>query len=122
MYAQILEDIHNKTWTNEDVWWLAKEKAAILGGNDKEIINPKFVPALKEAMVDSKEFGSISAYDLIVKRYAQMQQGVDVFDPFTGPISDNEGNLKIKDGERASKQDLLGIMYYVDNVEGSIPK
>jgi simple sugar transport system substrate-binding protein len=51
-----------------------------------------------------------------------MQQGVDVFDPFTGPISDNEGNLKIKAGEKASKEDLLSIMYYVDNVEGSIPK
>ncbi len=122
MYAQILEDIHNKTWTNEDVWWLTKEKAAILGGNDKEIINPKFVPALKEAMVDTKEFGSISAYNLIVKRYGQMQQGVDVFDPYIGPIYDNEGNLKIKEGQRASKEELLSIMYYVDGVEGSIPK
>ena len=122
MYAYILENIHNKTWTNEDIWWLAKEKAAILGGNDTEIINPKFIPALKAAMIDTKEFGKISAYDLVVKRYAQMQQGVDVFDPFTGPIKDNEGQIRIKAGERASKEDLLSIMYYVDNVEGSIPK
>ncbi len=122
MYAQILEDIHNKTWTNEDIWWLAKENAAILGGNETQIINPKFENDLKEAIIDTNEFGSISAYDLIIKRYTQMKQGVDVFDPFTGPISDNQGNLKIKEGERASKEDLLGIMYYVDNVEGSIPK
>ena len=122
MYAQILEDIHNKTWTNDDIWWLAKEKAAILGGNETEIINPKFVKALKDAMLDTKEFGKISAYELVVKRYGQMKQGVDLFDPFTGPISDNQGNLKIKAGEKASKGDLLGIMYYVDNVVGSIPK
>ena len=122
MYAQILEDIHNKTWTNEDIWWLAKEKAAILGGSETEIINSKFVPALKEAMIDSKEFGEISAYNLIIKRYTQMQQGVEVFDPYTGPIYDNQGNLKIKEGERASKGDLLSIMYYVDGVEGTIPK
>lgn len=122
MYAKILGDIYNKTWTNEDLWWLAKEKAAILGGSETDIINPKFVGALKDAMIDTKEFGKISAYDLVVKRYEQMKQGVDVFDPFTGPISDNKGNLKIKDGEKASKDDLIGIMYYVDNVEGSIPQ
>ncbi len=121
MYARIIEDIYNKTWTNEDLWWLAKEKAAILGGSETDMINPKFIKALKDAMIDTKDFGKISAYDLVVKRYEQMKQGVDVFDPFTGPISDNKGTLKIKAGEKASKDDLLGIMYYVDNVEGSVP-
>jgi simple sugar transport system substrate-binding protein len=122
IYAKIFEDINNKTWTNEDIWWLAKEKAAILGGNDTDPVNPKFIPALKEAMVDTKDFGKISAYDLVMKRYEQMQQGVDVFDPFTGPISDNQGKEMIPAGARASKEDLLSIMYYVDNVEGTIPK
>jgi simple sugar transport system substrate-binding protein len=51
-----------------------------------------------------------------------MKKGVDVFDPFTGPIKDNTGKLQIKDGQRASKGDLLSIMYYVDNVVGSLPK
>lgn len=122
LYAQILESIHNKTWTNEDLWWLAKEKAAILGGSETEIINPKFVPALKKAMLDTEEFGNISAYELVIKRYGQMTLGIDIFDPFTGPISDNQGNLKIEPGEKASKNDLLNMMYYVDNVDGTIPK
>ncbi|WP_300459320.1 BMP family ABC transporter substrate-binding protein [Desulfobacula sp.] len=122
MYAKILEDIHNNTWTNADLWWLAKENAAILGGSETDIINPKFVGELKNAMINSKEFGKISAYDLVLKRYAQMKQGVDVFDPYTGPIFDNQGNLKIKAGETASKDDLISIMYYVDNVEGTLPK
>lgn len=123
IYVKMLKDIYEGNWSSDyDVLWLAKEKAALLGGNEKEIINAKFVPALKEAMIATKDFGKISAYDLIVKRYAQMKQGVEIFDPFTGPIKDNEGNLKIKAGERASIGDLLSIMYYVDNVEGSIPK
>ncbi len=123
LYAKILEDIYTDKWTKDyDLLWLAKENAAILGGKEDEIINPKFVADLKAAMVDSKEFGKISTYDLIVKRYNQMKQGRDVFEPYTGPIYDNEGNLKIKAGEKASMGDLLGIMYYVDNVEGSIPK
>lgn len=122
MYAKIIEDIYNEKWSNEDIWWLAKEDAAILGGSHEDIINPKFVPALKEAMIDSKEFGKISAYDLVVKRYEQMKQGVDIFEPFTGPINDNTGKLQIKAGEKASKSDLLSIMYYVDGVKGSIPQ
>ena len=56
------------------------------------------------------------------KRYAQMKEGVEIFDPFDGPIKDNAGILKVKAGERASKEDLLSIMYYVDNVKGSVPK
>jgi len=122
MYIKILGDIQDGTWTNEDVWWLAKEGAAILGGNETDPINPKFVDDLKQAMINTEEYGEMSAYDLVMKRYDQMKQGVDVFDPFTGPIYDNKGNLQIPAGERASKDDLLSIMYYVDNVEGTIPQ
>ena len=122
MYVKILQDIYNGTWKNNDEWWLIAEKAAILGGSFEDIISPKFVGDLKMKMVDTPDFGKISAYDLVVKRYEQMKKGPDVFDPFSGPIKDNMGKLKIKEGQRASKGDLLSIMYYVDNVAGSIPK
>ncbi len=122
MYVKILQDIYNGTWKNNDEWWLIAEKAAILGGSFENIINPKFVGELKMKMVDTPDFGKISAYDLVVKRYEQMKKGPDVFDPFSGPIKDNTGKLKIKEGQRASKGDLLSIRYYVDNVAGSIPK
>jgi len=122
MYEKILKSISDGTWTNADMWWLAAEKAAILGGTFKDIINTKFVPDLKSAMLNTKDFGSISVYDLVVKRSEQMKKGTDLFDPFSGPIKDNTGKLKIKAGNKASKGDLLSIMYYVDNVVGSIPK
>jgi basic membrane protein A and related proteins len=51
-----------------------------------------------------------------------MKKGTEVFDPFVGPIADNTGKVQIKAGARASKEDLLSIMYYVGNVAGSIPK
>ena len=101
---------------------MVAEKAAILGGSFEDPINPKFVDALKAISVNTKDFGSISVYDLVFKRYEQMKKGTDVFDPYMGPISDNAGRLQIKAGEKASKADLLSIMYYVDNVVGSIPK
>lgn len=122
MYAKILEDLYNDKWTNDDLWWLMKEGATELGGAHGEPINKKFVGELKAAMIDTEAFGKISAYDLVMKRYAQMKKGTEEFDPFTGPIKDNTGKLQIKAGERASKGDLLGIMYYVDNVVGTIPK
>ena len=123
MYVKILSDMYNGTWKNVDEWWLIREKAAILGGNFNEIINPKFVGDLKAAMVDTADFGKISVYELIVKRYEQMKTGgPELFDPYTGPINDNTGKLQIKTGQKASKGDLLSIMYYVDNVVGSIPK
>ncbi len=122
MYVKILNDIYNKTWSNADMWWLAGEKAAILGGNATDPVNPKFIADLEKVMVDTPDLGTLSAYDLVMKRYDQMKQGVDVFDPFAGPIRDNQGQIRIKAGERASKEDLISIMYYVDNVEGSIPQ
>jgi len=122
MYVKILQDIYDGTWKNNDLWWLIAEKAAILGGSFDNIINPKFVAELKMKMVDTPDFGKISVYDLILKRYEQMKKGPDVFDPYAGPIKDNTGKLVIKEGQRASKGDLLSIMYYVDGVAGSIPK
>jgi len=122
MYEKILRDLYNGTWTNEDLWWLAAENAAILGGSFEEIINPKFIDDLQAVKVQSTELGTISVYDLVKKRYEQMKQGADVFDPFSGPITDNTGKTQIKAGTRASKGDLLSIMYYVDNVVGTIPK
>ena len=122
MYVKILKDLHEGTWKSEDLWWLVQQKAAILGGAFGEPINPKFNDALKAVTVDTKDFGKISVYDLVFKRYAQMKQGTEVFDPYMGPISDNTGTVRIKAGEKASKADLLSIMYYVDNVVGTIPK
>ncbi len=122
MYVKILKSLHDGTWTKDDLWWLAAEDAAILGGSFDNIVNPKFAAELKAAKVKTAEFGEISAYDLVVKRYEQMKKGTVVFEPFEGPIYDNTGALKIKKGERASKGDLLSIMYYVDNIVGSIPK
>ncbi len=122
MYEKILKDLADGTWKSEDLWWLIAEKAVILGGSFDNPINPKFVDALKVVKVTSADFGSISVHDLVFKRYEQMKKGTDGFDPYTGPISDNTGTLRIKAGDRASKGDLLSIMYYVDNVEGKIPQ
>lgn len=39
------------------------------------------------------------------------------YHPFTGPVYDKEGNLRIKAEETASFEDILSMNWYVDNVE-----
>lgn len=41
-------------------------------------------------------------------------------DVFAGPIYDNEGNLVVAEGETISEEDLMGLMFLVDNIDGSI--
>jgi simple sugar transport system substrate-binding protein len=123
MYVKILQDIRNGTWTNEDLWWMAKEKAAILGADHQTPVNPKFVAALKAKMIQTPDLGALSAYDLCMKRLEQMQTGGrEAFDPFMGPIVDNKGNVKIAAGVLGTKGELLSIDYYVDNIVGDVPR
>ena len=125
MYVKILQDIKDGKWTNADMWWLTSDKAAVLGGEFGVPINPKFVDALKAKSVTTKDLGKISVYDLVMKRYEQMQTGGrDAFDPFTGPIKDNKGVERIKAGGYASKELVLGtdMLWYPDNIVGDVPK
>jgi basic membrane protein A len=43
------------------------------------------------------------------------------FNPFTGPIKDNKGNVVVAAGATASQKALLETNYLVEGVEGSIP-
>lgn len=121
LYVDILQEVYEGKWTNKDRWWLVGQGAALLGGSFDEPINPKFVGALKKAKVDTSDLGKVSVYDLVMSRYKQMKTVPASFEPFSGPIRDNNGKLQIAEGKKASKAELLSIMYYVDNVVGKIP-
>jgi len=42
--------------------------------------------------------------------------------PFTGPINKQDGTPWLKAGDKAPDKDLLGMNFYVEGVEGSLPK
>jgi basic membrane protein A and related proteins len=42
--------------------------------------------------------------------------------PFTGPIKKQDGSVWLKDGEKAADKDLLSMNFYVEGIEGSLPK
>ena len=123
MYERILQDVYDgktKDYSNYDLWWLAAEKAAILGGDLSQPINAKFVEPLKAKKLKAADLGEMNAYDFVMKRYEQVK--ANQFEPFIGPIKDQKGTVRIKDGEKATPKDLLTIEYFVDNVRGEIPK
>jgi len=127
IYADIVSKIYagyynSSNLENVDYWWMLREGAVELGGEFGVPINPKFVPVLQEIYIDHKEFGKISAYDLVMKRLEQMSEDTVVFDPFTGPIYDNQGNLRVEAGRRMTHDELWTIDWFVDNVVASIPE
>lgn len=52
----------------------------------------------------------------------QLSNSGVLFDPFTGPIKDQEGNLRITAGSRGSHDELWLMDWFVENVVGKIPR
>ena len=121
LVVQMLEDLKAgkaEDLTNYDLLYLMDTGAVELGADWDNLINPDYVDTFKGIMVDSADFGRISVYDLVMERYDQMAQGREVFDPFMGPIYDQDGNVTIADGELASIGHLFAdMMYQVDHSE-----
>jgi simple sugar transport system substrate-binding protein len=129
LYSDILNAIHNGTYTNTnlanvDLLYFFKEGAIELGGEFGKPINAPFVNDLKAVEVNDTSLGTISVYDLIFERIDQMNKTwADWdFDPFTGPIKAQNGTTMYASGVRASIPDLFSTMnWFVDNVTGTIP-
>jgi basic membrane protein A and related proteins len=58
------------------------------------------------------------------KRIEEKQQAIidGEFDPFTGPIKDQDGKVRIPEGETATLEELLSMEYLVEGVIGKVPK
>ncbi len=99
-YEAAVKGILNGTWKHGFYWW----------GMDKGIVDiAPFGPA-----VPDKVKAVVNAFkELIVE---------GKFDPFTGPIYDQSGKLRVEKGVRMSDDALLSMNWFVDNVVGSIPK
>ena len=126
LYKRMLQDYRDgkaADLKDYDLLWLMKEGAVELGGTWEEKFNPVFVDQLKMITTKSAAFGDISVYDLVMKRYDQMMQGREVFDPFTGPIKDQKGNITVPAGQTASIPHLFAeMMYQVDNFTTPLPQ
>lgn len=99
-YVQAVKAVHDGTWKPDQYWGDMKDGIVDLAPM------ASFVPANVQEYVNKRK------QDVLDGKY----------DPFDGPIYDQNGNLKVKQGERLSDADQLSLQWFVKGVVGTIPK
>lgn len=125
-YLDFLAKIYAGLYTNKNLsdvdWWgLLPQRAVEVGAKPGMVINPNWEYELRAVIVRDQLLGRISVYDLVLKRLAQMKDFQMVFDPFTGPIYDRKGNLRILPWSRATYDELLTMEWAAPGVVGEWP-
>jgi basic membrane protein A len=100
LYKYTAEKVMSGTWKSESIWW-----------------------GLKEKMVGLAPFGKAvpeSVRKLVAEEQAKIVSGK--WDVFTGPIRDQSGKVKVEAGKRMTDAEMLSFSWFVQGVEGTIPK
>jgi len=99
-YVQQVGKAMDGSWSSTDTW----------GGFDT-------------GMVALAPFGDAVSAELKAKAIAARDNIANGnLHPFTGPISKQDGSVWLKAGETADDGTLLGMDFYVEGIEGSVPK
>lgn len=104
-----------------DYWWLLREKAVEIGAKPGMLINPAFENELKQKLINDPILGFVSVYNLVMTRLAQMTDPSMIFDPFSGPIKDRKGTLRVPAGLRMSVAELTTMEWAAAGVVGPWP-
>ncbi len=94
-YVQRVKAVLEGTWQSHDIWWGMKEGMIRIA---------PYNPRLPEAVVAAAE---------------RVRKGIldGSFHPFAGPIRDQKGELRVKEGEVLSDEELLKMDWYVEGVQ-----
>ncbi len=122
LYEKVLLDVRDGKWRPADLTWSLKEGALRLGGMG-EPFNPDILPLLRAVRVKTADVGELALPDLVQKRAEQMKY--DAFEPYTGPIRDQNGKIRVPNGSRLRSKDLdysipATMDWLVDNVKGTL--
>ncbi|MCQ8783210.1 BMP family ABC transporter substrate-binding protein [Mangrovibrevibacter kandeliae] len=93
-YVQEVQKLLDGTWESHDVWLGMQEDVLEMAPFNPKM--PDDVKAAAQKIVDETKAGT--------------------YEIFTGPIKDQKGELKAKDGERIPDADLLKLDWYVEGV------
>ncbi len=99
-YVDRVGKVLDGTWESKDTWGGFAEKMVDLAAFNEQI------PA------ETRE------------KATQVKEAITnkTFHPFTGPITSRDGKVVAKEGEVISDKALLGMNYFVEGVEGNLPK
>jgi basic membrane protein A len=99
-YIRRVQALLDGTWTSEDFWG---------GLNTGTVVMTPFNPAIP---ADVQALATQAIEDIKSgKRHS-----------FAGPFKDQSGKVMVAEGKTASDPDILGMAYYVEGVQGSLPK
>ncbi|WP_343730498.1 BMP family ABC transporter substrate-binding protein [Duganella sp.] len=111
---------HLTAATNDWSGYYISTAKAVLAGTWK---TGSYRGGLKEGMVKMSKVNAVvpaETVKLFDEKKAALTAGT--FDPFTGPIKDQSGAVKYAAGVKVPEKELLGMNFYVQGVEGTIPK
>ncbi|MBV8260440.1 MAG: BMP family ABC transporter substrate-binding protein, partial [Paraburkholderia sp.] len=100
-YVAVIQQVLDGKWKNDPVWWGIPQKAVDLGD------------------VNTSELSADAQKAVATKREAIASGKWDVF---TGPIKDQTGAVKIPAGKTLTDPELQRLNWYVEGVDGSLPK
>ena len=83
----------------------------------------QYVGSMADGLVNLAPLGKNvpqSVKDAIAKVHDSLEQGT--FDPYTGPLTDQDGKVRVPAGSVLPLNDILSINWFVKGVEGAIPK
>ncbi len=118
-YIDFVKKVQAGTYTtknleNVDYWGRMSEGGAQLGAEYGVPINPEFIEALK-----AKKVGTRSVYDLVLARMKQMSaKGGPKFEPFTGPIKDRNGVIRVPAKKSLTQGELFSMEWAAPGVTG----
>ncbi len=99
-YVERAGAVMDGSWQSSDVWY-----------------------GIKEGMVEMADYGEAVPAEVVTIADELEASIVDgTLHPFAGPINNQAGEQVVAEGEAISDEDLLKMDWYVEGVQGSIPK
>ncbi len=99
-YVECLKAVHDGTWKPDPYWGPLSTGVIDLAPLGK------MVPEEVKTLVEQKK------QEIVAGKY----------DPFNGPVYDQQGNLKVKEGEQLPDSEKQSIQWFVQGVVGTIPQ
>lgn len=100
-YTAAIQQVLEGKWKPTPVWWGIPQRAVAL-----EDLNTSVIPS--------------NAQQALAAKRDQIASGK--WDVFTGPIKDQSGAVKVPAGKTLADAELQRLNWYVEGVEGSLPK
>jgi basic membrane protein A len=99
-YIDVIKKVMAGTWKPEEIKWGLKEGIVVMAP-----LNPA-VPAEAAKAFEARKKAIIDG----------------TFTPFQGPVKDQSGAVKVAAGSTMPLADLMSMNFYVEGVDGSLPK